>query len=192
MLPLILSNNKTRLRKDQNLCFVNATLQVLYSIEDVREIFTAADPTAFPPSWPLSKELSRIFHSAGTEEISASELRRILGSTSGRQYLASGGQQDMEEFLSTLLLELEKEIQDDDGLFTPILHEFWGKEVTAMKFLDTPDGKCNKCLLYPSMSEDKFLTVKLKVPCSNHSIFLSTLIANHFSESSDQMMLRCI
>jgi ubiquitin C-terminal hydrolase len=40
-LPLILSNNKTRLRKDQNLCFVNATLQVLYSIEDVREIFTA-------------------------------------------------------------------------------------------------------------------------------------------------------
>ena len=76
MLPLILSNNKTRLRKDQNLCFVNATLQVLYSIEDVREIFTADDPTAFPPSWPLSKELSRIFHSAGTQEISASELRR--------------------------------------------------------------------------------------------------------------------
>ena len=78
MLPLILSNNKTRLRKDQNLCFVNATLQVLYSIADVLEIFTAADPTAFPPSWPVSKELSRIFHSAGTEEISASELRRYL------------------------------------------------------------------------------------------------------------------
>ena len=80
MLPLILSNNKTRLRKDQNLCFVNATLQVLYSIEDVREIFTADDPSAFPPSWPLSKELSRIFHSAGTEEISASELRRYFTS----------------------------------------------------------------------------------------------------------------
>ena len=78
MLPLILSNNKTRLRKDQNLCFVNATLQVLYSIEDVREIFTADDPSAFPPSWPLSRELSRIFHSAGTKEISASELRRYF------------------------------------------------------------------------------------------------------------------
>jgi hypothetical protein len=78
MLPLILSNNKTRLRKDQNLCFVNATLQVLYSIDDVRAIFTADDPSAFPPSWPLSKELSRIFHSAGTQEISASELRRYF------------------------------------------------------------------------------------------------------------------
>jgi hypothetical protein len=112
-------------------------------------------------------------------------------STSGRPYLSGGGQQDMEELLRTLLLELEREIRDDDGLFTPIIHEFWGKEVTVRKFVDTPDGKCNKCQMYPSVSEDKFLTVKLKVPSSNHSIFLSTLIANYYSESSDQMMLRC-
>ena len=97
----------------------------------------------------------------------------------------------MEEFLRTLLLELEREIQDDDGLFTTVMHEFWGKEVCVRKFVDTLDGKCNNCQMYPSVSEDKFLTVKLKVPSSNHSIFLSTLIENFYSESSDQMMLRC-
>ena len=50
----------------------------------------------------------------------------------------------MEEFLRTLLLELEREIQDDDGLFTTVLHNFWGKEVAVRKFVDTPEGKCNK------------------------------------------------
>ena len=97
----------------------------------------------------------------------------------------------MEEFLRILFQELEREIQDDDGLFTTGMHEFWGKEVCVRKFVDTLDGKCNNCHLYPSVREDKFLTVKLKVPESNHSIQLSTLIANHYSESSDQMILRC-
>jgi hypothetical protein len=87
----------------------------------------------------------------------------------------------MEEFLRILLLELEREIQDDDGLFSTIFQDFWGKE----------DGKCNKCQMYPSVKEENFLTVKLKVPESNLSIQLSSLIANYYLESSDQMMLRC-
>ena len=97
----------------------------------------------------------------------------------------------MEEFLRILLLELEREIQDDDGLFSTIIHGFWGKEVSVRKYVDTQDGKCNKCQLYPSVKEENFLTVKLKVPESNLSIQLSSLIANYYSESSDQMMLRC-
>ena len=84
----------------------------------------------------------------------------------------------MEEFLRVLFQELEREIQDDDGLFTTVLHNFWGKEVAVRKFVDTPEGKCNKCQMYPSLREDKFLTVKLKVPESNLSIQLSSLNAN--------------
>ena len=75
----------------------------------------------------------------------------------------------MEEFLRILLLELDREIQDD-GLFSKIIHDFWGKEVSVRKFVDTQDGKCNKCQLYPSVQEENFLTVKLKVPESNLSI----------------------
>ena len=73
---LVLSNNRTRLRKDQNLCFVNSTLQVLYRIQDVRELFQSVDPPAFPDSWPLSKEVCKLFKSAGNYEVSAAELRR--------------------------------------------------------------------------------------------------------------------
>ena len=75
---LVLSNNRTRLRKDQNLCFVNSTLQVLYRIQDVRELFQAVDPPAFPDTWPISKELCKLFQSAGNYEVSAAELRRCV------------------------------------------------------------------------------------------------------------------
>jgi hypothetical protein len=81
MLPLVLSNNKSRLNKDQNLCFVNSTLQVLYRIDELRDIYQAVDPSAFPDDWPISKELCRLFQSAGTVEISGSELRRCNFST---------------------------------------------------------------------------------------------------------------
>ena len=191
MLPLILSNNKTRLRKDNNLCFVNATLQVLYNIEEVRELFQAVHPSEFPDSWPISRELCRVFESSGTHEISASELRRIVGVVSGRLYLANGGQQDMEEFFRILLSELEAEVSDDDGLFSPSLENFWGKEVTIRKFVNMSDGKCVRCKMFPAYKEDKFLTLKLKVPESNDDIMLSQLISSYYPESAEQMVLRC-
>jgi hypothetical protein len=76
MPPLLLSNNLTSLRKDKNLCFVNACLQVLFAIKEIREFFQAVDPEAFPTSWPVSKELCRIFASDGHYEISAANFRR--------------------------------------------------------------------------------------------------------------------
>ena len=76
MPPLLLSNNLTALRKDKNLCFVNACLQVLFAIKEIREFFQAVDPEAFPTSWPVSKELCRIFASDGNYEISAANFRR--------------------------------------------------------------------------------------------------------------------
>jgi hypothetical protein len=76
MPPLLLSNNLTPLRKDKNLCFVNACLQVLFAIKEIKEFFQAVDPEPFPTSWPVSKELCRIFASDGNYEISAANFRR--------------------------------------------------------------------------------------------------------------------
>ena len=76
MPPLLLSNNLTRLRKDKNLCFVNSCLQVLFAIEEIRDFFQAVDAEDFPSSWPVSKELCRIFASDGNYEISAANFRR--------------------------------------------------------------------------------------------------------------------
>ena len=46
---------------------------------------------------------------------------------SGKAGLASGSQQDIEEFLTTVLIELEKEVSDDNGLFSPIMKNFGGE-----------------------------------------------------------------
>ena len=77
MLPLLLSNNKTLKPKDQNLCFVNAGLQVLFANHEVRELLLAVEPDAFPSTWPVCKELCRLFTSQGKFEVSASAFRRL-------------------------------------------------------------------------------------------------------------------
>jgi hypothetical protein len=46
-------------------------------------------------------------------------LLRIVATVSGKASLGNGSQQDMEEFFTTVMLELEKEVTDDDGLFLP-------------------------------------------------------------------------
>jgi hypothetical protein len=97
----------------------------------------------------------------------------------------------MEEFFTTVMLELEKEVTDDDGLFSPIVKLFWGKEKIIRKYLATNDGKCANCSMYPAVSDQKFLTLKIEVPVINASVELSSLIYNYFSESLDQMKLRC-
>ena len=76
MSPLLLSNNVTLQPKDQNLCFVNSGLQVLYANPEVRELLLAVEPDAFPSTWPVCKELCRLFTSQGRYEVSASDFRR--------------------------------------------------------------------------------------------------------------------
>jgi hypothetical protein len=76
MFPLLLSNNVTLQPKDQNLCFVNAGLQVLYANHEVREFFLAVEADAFPSTWPVCKELCRLFTTQGKYEVSASAFRR--------------------------------------------------------------------------------------------------------------------
>jgi hypothetical protein len=71
-------------------------------------------------------------------------------SISNKPYLANGGQQDMEEFRKIFLAELRREVDDDEGLFFSIIENFWGQEVTVRKFVDTPNGRCVACHLYPS------------------------------------------
>ena len=89
------------------------------------------------------------------------------------------------------MIELEKEVKDDDGLFSPVVNCFWGEEKIIRKYLATTDGKCTKCSLYPAVSNQRFLTLKIEVPITYASVKLSSLLYNYFSESLDQMKLRC-
>ena len=70
----------------------------------------------------------------------------------------------MEEFFTTVLTELEKEVIDDDGLLSPIIQQFWGKETIVRKFLHTNNGKCENCQLFPSAREQNFLSLQFDIP----------------------------
>jgi ubiquitin C-terminal hydrolase len=110
---------------------------------------------------------------------------------SRKPYLANGSQQDMDEFLTTVLTVLEQEVTDDDGLFSPTIQQFWGKEMIVRKFFHTQNGKCEGCHLFPSSNEQNFLSLKFEVPDVTANIELASLVYNYFSESVDQMQLRC-
>ena len=187
--PLILSNNKSRLRKDQNLCFVNSTLQVLYSIDDFRLFFLSVE-APFPASLPVCREIAKLFRSKGEYEVSASELRRTVGLTSRKSYLANGGQQDAEEFLRTLIEQLMVELPAGH-YFLPSLQSFWGEEKNIRKFLDTPDGKCPRCMTYPGSSEEPFFTMKVKVLDYNCKFTLSSLVDRYYAENTDRVDMKC-
>ena len=78
MPPLLLLNGHTELRKDQNLCFVNASLQILYSIDFFREFFSKKALTDFTSNQKICRELWKIINSAKQVNTmaSASILRR--------------------------------------------------------------------------------------------------------------------
>jgi hypothetical protein len=118
-------------------------------------------------------------------------FHRIVASVSSKPYLANGCQQDMQEFLTTVLTELEKEVTDDDGLFSPIIQQFWGKETIVRKFLHTNNGKCEKCALFPSVRDQNFLSLQFDIPNLTVNIELASLVHNYFSESVVQMQMRC-
>jgi hypothetical protein len=74
---------------------------------------------------------------------------RKLGVTSRKPYLSNGGQQDGEGFLRTLIEQLMQELPPGN-IFMSVSQSFWGTEKIIRKFLFTPDGKCLRCMTYPS------------------------------------------
>ena len=65
MAVLKLINNSDH-REEKNLCFVNASLQLLYSITEIRDFYKNEVYRDNPAQrFPASDELSRIFRTAG-------------------------------------------------------------------------------------------------------------------------------
>ena len=94
--------------------------------------------------------------------------------------------------MTVILTELlDKEFIDDDNLFSSTFKQFWGKEKIIRKFLGTNNGKCEKCQMYPSINDQNFQSIKVEVPDLNVSIELSSLVQRYYSESIDQMQMRC-
>ena len=90
----------------------------------------------------------------------------------------------MELILLEELVELES--------FRKCKENHWGrKEIRRLFRNNTRDGKCENCGQIPSSTSEPFFLLQLNVVDSISSINLSTLIANHFTESTTTERIKC-
>ena len=140
---------------------------------------------------PVSKEVSRLFQSAGKSVESSAQLRKLVGRCSGRPDISDGSQQDILEFHDLFMKVLRNELVVKDynqGL--TLINKFYGLEKNRKAFLHTIDGNCNEGHT-PRTEEENFQVLKLAVPESNLDLSLNNMIANHYSETSNTMMMKC-
>ena len=189
MVVLKLINNSGH-SDEKNLCFVNASLQLLYAIPEVRNFFKdRAYRTDTPLRFPISDELSRIFRMTGEFSTSAAEIRRLTAHHHGRQDICSGNQQDMEEFTRLLLECLEHELKNVNESSANFLSKFIGMDMDMKLFL-TADGACQKGHR-PRNEPQIFRTIKLVVPDTERNLSLNNMVYNHYSMGSESIMMKC-
>ena len=75
--------------------------------------------------------------------------------------------------------------------FSAVQSSHWGSEQIKLKFVDNPTGLCTKCGQYPSSRTEPFLCLKLTIPSSDTSVYLSSILGNHFSKSRDIFRMKC-
>ena len=183
--------NNTGLKAEKNLCFVNATLQLLYSIPDVRIFFKKKEYRQnHAEGLPVCDEISRIFKSDGKFRTSAAELRRLTGQYYRRVDICDGVQQDMEEFTRMLLDLIEHELSRVGYESSRIMKKYWGKETNRKLFLNTVNGACKQGH-EPRTEEEKFRVIRLSVPDTSRELSLNNMIHNHFAENTDKIRMKC-
>ena len=176
-------------RNSQNLCFVNAALQLLHNISEFKTYF---DGNKFDSKIaPVCAEISRIFQSAGLTVESASKLRKLVGQKTGRHEISDGSQQDILEFHDLLLKVLQDELEkmvDLNGL--RLINKFVGREKIEKKFLNNNNGQCKFQHVIRNEEED-FKVIKLCIPSTNKALSLNNMICNNFSEAANKLMMKC-
>ena len=134
---------------ESNICFINAILQLLYSVTFFRNLVKKKGYKAQQNSvTPVLDEVSRIFNYEGPVT-SAGPLRQLLGAKEGLGYLMRGEQEDASQFLSDLLEQIFKEVRSDIKL-----EEFMKMSVIHQPCFNTPDGVCSHCGYTPQPRED--------------------------------------
>ena len=183
------SNEGTR-----NICFVNVCLQMFrmtgFGIFLLTQLpaMLVGQPHS---SYKCSRAMLNLYSEKSSRERSAAVLRKHVANQSGKGYLNDGSQQDAEEFLTTLVDVVSGELSNHEAFFS-VSANHWGSEQHRRVFLDNPaDGSCKKCGQYPSSKVDDFLTLKLTVPISALTVSISSLIAEHFSESTETVRIKC-
>ena len=184
--------NNTGLKTERNLCYVNASLQLLHSIPDVRKFFKNKEYRLnYLEHLPVSDEIARIFATEGKFCTTTAELRRLIAHFHGRMDIWDGSQQDLEEFHRMLLEALENELSHVGFAASRFLSKFCGMEQNKKKFINTNNvGHCKEGHV-ARIEEEQFKMIKLDVPLTGKELSLNNMIDNHFSENPNTILMKC-
>ena len=173
---LVISDSSGR-SKSQNLCFVNAEVQLLASIKSFKSFFVEQEYSSCEvqianAQYAISDTLHDIFSSNGDIEVSCSKLRSLVAQKSGNQDLSDGKQHDTQEFHFALVDSLEKEFQEAECQSGRELMEmFYGTEVKQKCYVNPCAARCK-----PNDITQRFSQLSLIVVKCRSGIKLETLI----------------
>ena len=148
---------------EQNICFVNAILYLIFSVTAFRNFFKEKiykGNRNGGQKTPVCDEVSNIFNCVGART-SAGALRQLIGRMSPRfEYIRNGQQQGAPEFLDDLLETLETELKDSGNCqkFNDFRKLFEGCEIIQYNFVGarSRDGECPTCRTPPDYAEKRF------------------------------------
>ena len=186
--------NHSGLKSERNLCFTNTAMHLLCNIPIIKDFFKKKEYRLLSEqkkSMNICDEISRLFNIKGDMTTSASELRRLVGIASRKPHLKDGSQQDILEFLLTLLEEVGDEISSSNLEAKTVLEEFCGVERIERKFLSRSDGKCCICKFLPKAVDEKFKYLKVSIPKTDAVVPLSKVVNSYFQESSANLKMKC-
>ena len=172
--------------KCENLCYVNASLNLLNSCKDFSHFIqhkVYLEPGKLLQNFPVSEELSKIFTGA---ESSATILRSLVAAKSNKPHLASWDQQDITEFHRTLLDVLAGEFRRnncEEG--RTLISKFSGSEILSFEFAQ----ECRECHYRPDDKCEEFDIVSLDITSRATVSNLSDIIREHY-DTPDMRELR--
>lgn len=173
--------------KCENLCYVNASLNLLNSCKDFSHFIqhkVYLEPGKLLQNFPVSEELSKIFTGA---ESSATILRSLVAAKSNKPHLASWDQQDITEFHRTLLDVLAGEFRRnncEEG--RSLIRKFSGSEILSFEFAQ----ECRDCHYRPDDKCEEFNILSLDITSRATVSNLSDIIREHY-DTPDMRELRC-
>ena len=137
--------NNTGILHEQNICFLNASLQALNSFESCREFFINRDYDPGDLSVPICDEIGKLFRGDAEAIRSAGRLRKLIGLKEGCQGYNDGTQQDAGALILILLNLVSEEIKTVTGKESSFLEMFTSEQIISNNFTATEDGSCPLC-----------------------------------------------
>ena len=144
-MTLIKLRNNTGLAAETNICFLNAALQALNSLDFCRTFFVNREYDTGNLRFPICDEIGRIFRFSGSQFVaSAGTLRSLIGTLDGGSYsyYNDRSQQDSSAFLQLLLNIIDSEICSVTKGKSSFLDMFQSKQFISYSFTGSHDGTC--------------------------------------------------